>query len=77
MGKGNVKIDPKLCVECLCCLLRCSFAYTGAFNPEKARIVIEPIMEGDREAKISFKDECVPSCSLCAKHCAYGALTVR
>ena len=75
MEKTNVNIDTKACTECLCCQLRCSFVYTGAFNLEKARIVIEPIVEGERMRKISFTDECVKDCHLCTLYCATGALT--
>ena len=68
MQKTNVKADPGACCECYSCQLVCSLVYTGAFNPLKARIVIRP-------GEISFKDECVETCSLCTNYCAYGALT--
>jgi NAD-dependent dihydropyrimidine dehydrogenase PreA subunit len=68
MRKTNVKTNPAVCCECYSCQLACSLVYTGAFNPLKARIVI-------RSGEIAFTDECVETCSLCAKHCAYGALT--
>ena len=67
MRKTNVKVDPGACCECYSCQLVCSLVYTGAFNPLKARIVIRP-------GEISFKDECVETCSLCTNYCAYGAL---
>lgn len=68
MDKTNIKTDPSKCAECLSCQLRCSLAYTGAFNPEKARIVIDP-------PTIEFTVECAPGCTLCARYCAYGAIT--
>jgi len=68
MHKTNVKADPTACAECYSCQLICSLIYTGAFNPLMARIVIRP-------GEISFRDECVETCSLCTKYCAYGALT--
>lgn len=68
MEKTNIKMDPSKCAECLLCQLRCSLAYTGAFNPEKARIVIDP-------PEIRFTDECVSGCILCTRYCTYGAIT--
>lgn len=68
MGKTNIRTKPELCRECGICQLQCSLVYTGAFNPEAARIVIDP------RKVIRFTEECVSSCSLCARHCPYGAL---
>lgn len=68
MIKTNIAVDPTLCVECLTCQLRCSLQYEGSFNPLKARIVIKP-------GEISFTDDCVEACHLCANYCAYGTLT--
>ena len=65
--KKNLKVSPEKCTTCYSCQLRCSLAYTGAFNPEKARLTIEP-------GKITFTDECVPGCSLCARYCVYAAI---
>jgi len=69
MEKTNLKVDAQKCAQCLCCQLQCSLAYTGAFNPEKARVIIEP------SHQISFSEECVPGCSLCARYCFLGAIT--
>ena len=69
MNKEKIKTDPSRCAECLSCQLRCSLAYDGAFNPEKARIVIDPLV-------IEFTDECLAGCILCTKYCVYGAITV-
>jgi Fe-S-cluster-containing dehydrogenase component len=77
MEKKNILVDAKKCIECLCCQLQCSFAYTGAFNPEKARIVIGYITDPGQVREIRFTDECVEGCSLCAKYCPLGALTRR
>ncbi len=68
MEKMNIKIDPKLCSGCSCCQLICSLTYTGAFNPEKARIVPE------MGASVSFTDDCITKCSLCTSYCSTGAL---
>jgi NAD-dependent dihydropyrimidine dehydrogenase PreA subunit len=65
--KKNLRVNPEKCTTCYACQLRCSLAYTGAFNPEKARLIIEP-------GKITFTDECVAGCSLCARYCVYDAI---
>ncbi len=69
MKKTNVKVEPKECTQCHCCQLRCSFIFTGAFNPEKARIVLDP------PDRISFTEECVESCSACVAYCPVGAIS--
>jgi NAD-dependent dihydropyrimidine dehydrogenase PreA subunit len=66
--KTNIQVNPDVCTICSSCQLRCSLVYTGAFNPLKARIVVEP-------GSISFTDDCVANCHLCADYCVYGALT--
>jgi hypothetical protein len=53
MNKISISVKPEECKGCLICQLICSLAYTGAFNPEKASILIEPLKE------ISFTNECV------------------
>lgn len=70
LKKKNISIDVGRCTGCLICQLICSFTYTGAFNPARARIVIE------RDQKeIHFADECVQNCHLCTRYCVYGAIT--
>ena len=71
MGKTNIVVEPKLCTQCLCCQLQCSVVYTGAFNPEKARIVI------DWPDSIRFTDDSIEGCSLCARYCPVGAISVQ
>lgn len=71
MEKTNIRIEVNKCAGCLCCQLRCSLAYTGAFNPEKAKIII------DLPREIIFRDDCVKGCTLCARYCDYGALTLE
>ncbi|MFA5315910.1 MAG: hypothetical protein WC369_00620 [Dehalococcoidales bacterium] len=68
LEKTNLKVYPENCTTCYACQLRCSLAYTGTFNPEKARLIIAP------PNTISFTDECVKGCSLCAKYCVYNAI---
>jgi ferredoxin len=70
LGKADIKVNPQECKGCLNSQLRCSLAYTGAFNPEKARLIIEPLKE------IRFTDDCIKDCILCAKYCPFGALEV-
>lgn len=71
MEKTNIEVNPGQCTQCHCCQLRCSLAFTGAFNPEKARIIIDP------PYRIVFTDECLKGCSLCVKYCPYGAISRR
>ena len=71
MHKHKLALANEKCTECMSCQLICSLTYTGAFNPEAARIVINPPNE------ISFTDDCVSGCSLCAQHCVYGAIVKK
>jgi Fe-S-cluster-containing dehydrogenase component len=68
MEKANIKVDIAKCTQCYCCQLRCSFIYTGDFNPEKASIVLGP------PNGISFTEECRKGCSACVSYCPTGAL---
>ena len=67
MQKANIKVYPSVCSGCLSCQLICSLRYDGAFNPLKARVII-------KSDEISFTDDCIETCHLCANYCAYGAL---
>ena len=71
MEKTNIAINSKQCTQCYCCQLRCSLAYAASFNPEKARIIINPPDE------ITFQEDCVQGCSLCVRYCVYGAISLR
>jgi NAD-dependent dihydropyrimidine dehydrogenase PreA subunit len=68
MRKTGIRVDPTRCTQCYSCQLRCSYIYSGAFNPEKARIVPNPPND------ISFTDECRTGCSACVAYCPTGAL---
>ena len=72
MEKTNIQVDPTKCTGCLSCQLRCSLAYTGAFNPEKARVVIDHIL--DQPTAIYFTNECIKDCILCTRYCIFGAM---
>ena len=71
MEKKNIEINIEDCVECYACQLACSFRYTGAFNIEKARIVV------DLPDKLSFTDQCLDGCHICADYCAYGGIVCK
>lgn len=64
-------VDINRCSVCTSCQLRCSFAYTGAFNLEEAGITIAELSPGKKE--IVFNESCV-GCGVCARYCTYGAL---
>ena len=70
MVKSNIRTNPQECKGCLICHFRCSLAYTKVFNPEKARIKIDPLKE------IIFTDDCIEGCTLCARNCPFGALEI-
>jgi NAD-dependent dihydropyrimidine dehydrogenase PreA subunit len=70
MEKVNIDVNPNLCIACYSCQLWCSLVYTGAFNPEKARITIVY----SSPPHISFSDDCIKGCSLCTKYCPTGAI---
>lgn len=70
LNKENIVVDAQRCTGCLICQLACSFAYTGRFNPANARIAVE-----HERKEIYFTDGCAENCHLCARYCAYGALT--
>ncbi len=66
LSKFEIVVEPERCTGCLICALR--------FNPMKARIMV--ITYFDRDNEISFEDQC-DSCGICARHCPYGALTLK
>jgi NADPH-dependent glutamate synthase beta subunit-like oxidoreductase len=74
--KIPVTVDTKNCVQCYVCQQVCSFTYQHAYNPEKARIIIEHWPK-----KIHYKGDCIGGCSLCVRYCttegiSFGAKTV-
>ena len=71
MESWKIVADPDKCTGCWLCAIRCSFAYTGLFNPLMARIKVLRPVTGPCE--ISFTEEC-NNCGLCVTSCKYGAL---
>ena len=71
--KDNIVIDVGKCTGCRNCQLICSLIYAKAFNPTKARIVIED-QESYGKQNVYFTDECVTNCHLCTAYCVYGAI---
>ncbi len=74
LSKFEIVVKPERCTGCLICALRCSLRFEDCFNPMKARIMV--ITYFDRDNEISFEDQC-DSCGICARHCPYGALTLK
>ena len=74
MPTFEIVTQPQRCTGCLMCQMRCSFAFTGRFNPAGAEILIRHPVTGTHEIK--FTDEC-NHCGLCARVCNYGALSLR
>ena len=70
MGKFKIETRAEMCTGCLRCQLACSYLYTRAFNPQKARIVVD--VSGE-VFSIYFTDDC-NGCGVCADDCFFGAL---
>jgi len=67
--------DAQKCAQCHTCQLICSLAYTKEFNLSKARIIIDT-GKGTEGEEPKFTDECI-HCNLCARYCAYDAVSLR
>ena len=65
-----VSIHPDRCTKCYRCQMICSLIYQRAFNPEKARIVINL-------PEIGWTGECIGGCTLCIKHCLNKAIVLE
>lgn len=76
INKWQIMTNPSECRVCYICQLVCSLKQDGSFNPSKAHIEISGIVKpsGQLDVGISFTDQC-DNCGLCAKYCAYGALS--
>ena len=69
----RIVVDEGKCSGCGVCQLRCSEHLGKACNPLKAAIRIDGLFRGD--IKHEFTDE-FNQCGICARYCAYGALTL-
>lgn len=65
-----VSIHPDRCTKCYRCQMICSLIYQRAFNPEKARIVINL-------PEIVWTGECIGGCTLCIKRCLDKAIVLE
>lgn len=77
MEKKNIiqiEIHEERCTGCVICKLWCSYIHYKTFNPSKANLKIED--KYGLQPKIIFSDSCT-NCGQCAKHCLYGALTLK
>ena len=70
----TIETHPENCTGCLSCQLACSFTKEKAFNPLKARILVD--WTGFSEPKLSFTPDC-DTCGVCVRYCAYGALEFK
>ena len=69
MEKNNITVNPENCTECMSCQLICSLTYAGTFNPEEARIIINP------PHSIGITDQCKEECILCTRYCKFDAIS--
>ncbi len=70
----NISIEPEKCASCLVCQMRCSLVYFDEFNPSKSFIAVGWPENGVAN-DVHFKEGC-NYCGVCARNCAYGALTI-
>ena len=70
MAKFKIDVTEENCTGCLRCQLACSNQYTGAFNPEAARLIVDL---SNTFPAISFTDECI-SCGICVDNCLFETL---
>jgi len=68
--QAPVSIYPDRCTKCYRCQMICSLIYQRAFNPEKARIVINL-------PEIGWTGECIGGCTLCIKRCLNKAIVLE
>lgn len=69
--KLTIAIDTRNCVQCYVCQQVCSFTYQHAYNPERARIIVEHWPK-----KIRYNGDCIGGCSLCTQYCTTEAITL-
>jgi len=71
MAKYRIDVATENCSGCSRCELACSYTYTKAFNPSRARIQVK--MSG-ADCSVRFSEECI-ECGICVDQCLYGALS--
>jgi NAD-dependent dihydropyrimidine dehydrogenase PreA subunit len=77
-GKEKVlSVHPEKCTGCQVCQLTCSITYQKRYSPASAYLRVENEDVASRDFAITFTEECVPDCNLCAKSCPYEALIPR
>ena len=69
--KLPITVNTRNCIQCYVCQQVCSFTYQHAYNPEKARIIVEHWPK-----KIHYNGDCIGGCSLCTQYCTTEAITV-
>ncbi len=70
MGKYRMEAMTENCTGCMRCMLACSQAYTGVFNPLAACLMV--VVAGE-DCTVEFSKDC-RGCGLCVDHCFYEAL---
>ncbi|MFX0071719.1 MAG: 4Fe-4S dicluster domain-containing protein [Candidatus Hermodarchaeota archaeon] len=70
----EIIINEDKCVGCRICQLICSSLYQKKFAPHEAYIQIKDAYE--LKPQILFLEGC-NHCGQCARHCLYGALTIK
>lgn len=70
--RQKIGIHSEQCSGCRYCQLACSFAKTGSFGWEEARIKVLR-MEGKERYRVEFAENC-DRCGFCVKYCYYAVL---
>jgi ferredoxin len=70
--RKKILVSDERCAGCQLCVLSCSLANFGAFNPVKSLIKLDRDDRNTRFA-LSIGDGC-KSCGECIRACAYDAL---
>ncbi|MFZ5632635.1 MAG: hypothetical protein ACOY40_07270 [Bacillota bacterium] len=74
---GNAKkmaVNPLRCTGCMTCMLRCSYRFSGNYNPSVAAVRVTGPDRETGDFTISFQEKC-DGCGICAAFCLYGGIT--
>jgi Fe-S-cluster-containing hydrogenase component 2 len=74
MGVKKIEIDQTKCSGCWSCRMICSLTFQKRFNPLESFIKIE---WNDQDGYSIIFDEDCTDCTMCAKYCSFGALTIK